>query len=131
MKTKFMMTIVAGLTLTSVCAHAGEDSVLSIDGQEFITRAAAPAHMENVDTIYSGWVFRTDETQALEMDDFDNPSFVFVEQAEDLFETVDGSAGKACVSCHESPGGRGLEVVRWSDVSDAGVGRASITWRYC
>jgi sulfur-oxidizing protein SoxA len=56
-----------------------------------------------VDTIYSGWVFRTDETQALEMDDFDNPSFVFVEQAEDLFETVDGSAGKACASCHESP----------------------------
>lgn len=103
MKYNSITAIVAGLVVASTSAFAGEDSVLSINGQEFITQAAAPAHMENVDTIYSGWVFRTDETQALEMDDFDNPSFVFVEQAEELFETVDGSAGKACVSCHESP----------------------------
>ena len=37
------------------------------------------------------------------MDDFDNPAFVFIDQAVDTFSTVDGSAGKACVSCHESP----------------------------
>jgi sulfur-oxidizing protein SoxA len=84
MKYNSITAIVAGLVVASTSAFAGEDSVLSIEGQEFITQAAAPAHMENVDTIYSGWVFRTDETQALEMDDFDNPSFVFVEQAENF-----------------------------------------------
>ena len=32
---------------------------------------------------------------------FDNPAFVFVDQASDLWETVDGSEGKSCSSCHE------------------------------
>ena len=63
-------------------AFAQDDNALSIDGAAMVTETAAPAHLENLDTIYSGWRFRTVETQALEMDDFDNPAFVFVEQAE-------------------------------------------------
>lgn len=82
-------------------AAAQDSNSLSIDGETMVTEVAAPAHMENVDTIYSGWRFRSAETQALEMDDFDNPAFVFVEQAEDLWDKVDGAAGKACSSCHE------------------------------
>jgi len=120
MKLNSITAIVAGLVVASTSAFAGEDSVLTIEGKEFITQAAAPAHLENVDTIYSGWVFRTDETQALEMDDFDNPSFVFVEQAEDLFETVEGSAGKACASCHESPEAFAGLRAKMPRVNDAG-----------
>lgn len=82
-------------------AIAQDSNALSIDGESMVTETAAPAHMENVDTIYSGWRFRSAETQALEMDDFDNPAFVFVEQAEDLWQAVDGSEGKSCASCHE------------------------------
>ncbi|WP_181892859.1 sulfur oxidation c-type cytochrome SoxA [Falsiruegeria mediterranea] len=82
-------------------AAAQDSNSLSIDGEAMVTEIAAPSHMENVDTIYSGWRFRSVETQALEMDDFDNPAFVFVEQAEDLWDKVDGAAGKACSSCHE------------------------------
>ena len=67
-----------------------------------VTETAAPAHMENFDTIYSGWRFRTDETQALQIDDFDNPAMIFVDQAMDLFNTADGTEGKACADCHES-----------------------------
>ena len=52
MKYNSITAIVAGLVVASTSAFAGEDSVLTIDGQEFITQAAAPAHMENVDTIY-------------------------------------------------------------------------------
>ncbi len=92
----FSIAIVAGFVT------AGEDSTLTIDGEVFVTKAAAPAHLENVDEIFSGWTFRLDETQALQMDDFDNPAFVFVDQALDQFEMVDGSAGKACSSCHDS-----------------------------
>lgn len=95
------------ITLTTVSvllaggAVAQDSNQLSIDGTDIVTETAAPAHMANVDTIYSGWRFRSTETQALELDDFDNPAFVFVDQGVDLFDAVDGSQGKACSSCHE------------------------------
>ena len=92
--------VVAAAIFAAGTAVAQDSNTLTIDGQAMVTETAAPAHMENVDTIYSGWRFRSVETQALEMDDFDNPGFVFVEQAEDLWETVEGSEGKSCASCH-------------------------------
>lgn len=85
----------------SSTAAAQDDSTLVIEGEPMVTETAAPAHMENLDTIYSGWRFRSTETQALELDDFDNPAFVFVDQGLDTWETVEGSEGKACASCHE------------------------------
>ncbi|WP_319546666.1 sulfur oxidation c-type cytochrome SoxA [Ruegeria conchae] len=90
------LTLVAG-----VCA-AQDSKSLTIEGESMISKTAAPAHMENVDTIYSGWHFRSTETQALETDDFDNPAMVFVDQAIDLWETADGSEGNSCSSCHEN-----------------------------
>jgi sulfur-oxidizing protein SoxA len=49
---------------------------------EMIIETAAPDHLEgHLSTIYSGWVFRSDETQAIQSDDFDNPAFIFVDQA--------------------------------------------------
>ncbi len=92
-------TAVAMLGLTSVTL-AQDGNTLSIDGETIVTEAVAPAHLENLDTIYSGWRFRTSETQALQIDDFDNPAMIFVDQALDLFEAVDGSEGKSCSSCH-------------------------------
>lgn len=97
--TPWMAIAAIGLAGT---AFAQDSNSLSIDGEAMITETAAPAHMENVDTIYSGWRFRSQETQALEMDDFDNPGMIFVDQGIDLFEKVDGSAGKSCSSCHEN-----------------------------
>ena len=98
---------IRSLTIAVALAFAGaataqDSSELTVDGEALITDAAAPAHLENLDTIYSGWRFRSAETQALQTDDFDNPAFVFVDQATDLWETVDGSEGKACASCHEA-----------------------------
>ena len=103
MKLMKLITAVVGMMAVPFASIAGEDSQLTVDGQLMLTRVSAPAHMENVDEIFSGWVFRTDETQALQMDDFDNPAFVFIDQAIDTFNKVEGTAGKACVSCHESP----------------------------
>ena len=82
-------------------AFGQDGNALAIEGEAMVTETAAPAHMESVDTIYSGWRFRSAETQALETDDFDNPAFVFVEQAVDLWNEVEGSANKSCASCHE------------------------------
>jgi sulfur-oxidizing protein SoxA len=96
---KALMTLSA-IALAGSLAWAGEDSSLVVEGQEIKIRAQAPAHVENLDMVYSGWVFRKDETQALQMDDFDNPAFVFVDDGIDLFNKIDGSAGKSCASCH-------------------------------
>ncbi len=82
-------------------AAAQDSNSLSIDGEALITETAAPEHMENVDTIYSGWRFRSQETQALQLDDFDNPAMIFVDQAYDLWETAEGTEDKSCSSCHE------------------------------
>lgn len=99
--TKTLWTTLALIGL-GTAVSAQDSNSLSIDGEAMVTEVAAPTHMENVDTIYSGWRFRSAETQALEMDDFDNPAFVFVEQGMDLWDKVDGAAGKACSSCHEN-----------------------------
>ena len=89
MKLKKLLALVVGMLAIPCASIAGEDSQLSVEGQLMVTRVAAPAHMENVDEIFSGWVFRTDETQALQMDDFDNPAFVFIDKAIDTFNKVD------------------------------------------
>ncbi|MFT4959773.1 MAG: sulfur-oxidizing protein SoxA [Paracoccaceae bacterium] len=101
MNTKLLSTV-AALSLMASAAVAGEDAKLLINEEEMMTtEAAAPAHTENLDRIYSGWIYRADETQALQMDDFDNPGFVFVDVGQDLYNEVDGSEGKSCANCHD------------------------------
>ena len=103
-KTSFLlsMMVAAAFAATASIAQADESASLEIEGETFVTKTKAPAHAENLDEIYSGWVFRADETQTLQTDDFDNPGFVFVDTAMDLYEEVDGTADKACSSCHEN-----------------------------
>ena len=80
---------------------ADEDADLVINGDIPITvRAPAPDHMENVSEIFSGWVFRSDETQAMQADDFDNPGMIGVDSARESWAMADGSTGESCASCH-------------------------------
>jgi sulfur-oxidizing protein SoxA len=101
MNIKYLLAAASCSVFAAGALSADESANLSVDGEMFVVRAKAPDHMENVDEIYSGWTFRTVETQALQTDDFDNPGFVFVDQAIDQFDMVEGSAEKACSSCHE------------------------------
>jgi len=79
-----------------------DDTLVLNEETTMVTRTAAPAHMSDVvDEVYSGWHFRGTETRAMQADDFDNPGMIFVEQAEDSWNLVEGSEGKACASCHE------------------------------
>ena len=101
-----MNKIARDFALIAACAiplvaQAQDDNVLEVEGEVMVTETAAPDHLDGVKTIYSGWRFRTPETQALQVDDFDNPAMIFVDQALDMFETVDGTEGKSCASCHE------------------------------
>ncbi|UXX85104.1 sulfur oxidation c-type cytochrome SoxA [Roseovarius pelagicus] len=69
---------------------------------EMVTRTAAPDHLSDaMDEVMSGWLFRGTETRAMQADDFDNPGMIFVEQAMDAWDTVEGTEDKSCASCHD------------------------------
>ena len=102
MRTKLLA--VAAAALAGTAAIADEDASLIINGDIDITvRAPAPAHLTGVNEVFSGWVFRSDETQALQMDDFENPGMIFVDEAREVWATAEGSAGKSCADCHGEP----------------------------
>jgi L-cysteine S-thiosulfotransferase len=95
--------VVGGILSLSlgVAAHASGIGTekLTIDGQPIPVAVQAP-DSSPVSELFSGWVFRSSETQAMQMDDFDNPGMIFVDQAADAWSKVEGSAGKSCASCH-------------------------------
>ncbi len=117
---KAFAMVAAATVATGAFADADEDQ-LTINGEiKIVTEAPAPAHMEYVDTIYSGWRYRSDETQAVQMDDFDNPAMIFVESAAEAWDTVEGDAGKSCASCHnEVESLRGVRAVypKWNEAA--------------
>ena len=92
--TAFAAAVVAAPTLAEP-----DDDRLIVEGVELVTEVEA-SDDHPLDMLYSGWRFRTDETQALQTDDFDNPGFIFVDGAIEAWDTAEGEAGKACSDCH-------------------------------
>lgn len=74
---------------------------LEIDGKELITRAPAPEG-HPFKEVLSGWLFREAETRATEADSFANPGMLAVERGEEIWNTVEGTMGKSCASCHNN-----------------------------
>lgn len=104
MKKLLKTGVFAVVALTAHAVHADEEANLIINEEiEITVRTDAPAHLENLSTIYSGWVFRSNETQALQMDDFENPGMIFADDARDAWNTVEGTKGNSCASCHGEP----------------------------
>lgn len=92
---------VGAMTLAfAASAEPNLDVTLEIDGEEIGTRAPGN-DVAPFEELISGWHYRTDETRALQADDFDNPAFLAVEYGEELWHTVDGAEGKSCATCHE------------------------------
>ncbi len=73
--------------------------------------------------VISGWKFRSKETRQLQQDDFDNPGYLWVDKGEDLWNKVEGKAGKSCAVCHDDASvtmkGVGASMPKW----DAKLGR--------
>lgn len=115
--TNTLTCTVMALTMTTAL-HAGEDAVLVINEEITIPTTVTAPEGSPLDELVSGWSFRTDETQALQMDDFDNPSFIFIDKARDQWAKIDGTEGKSCASCHEdveSFKGLRTELPRWNE----------------
>ena len=121
-KTWTAIAVLAAAPLAAI-ADADDDNLVVNGEIDMVTQTAAPAHLSDaLDEVYSGWRFRSDETQALQMDDFDNPAMIFVDQAMDQWNTAEGSAGKSCADCHgdaeESMKGVRAVYPKWN--ADAG-----------
>ncbi len=101
------MALTAAIALLAAPALAGgaDDDTLVVNGEiEMTTKADAPDHLEGaLDQIISGWHFRSDETQQLQTDDFENQGMIFVDAAYDAWNTVEGTEGQSCASCHDTP----------------------------
>ncbi|OAN69820.1 sulfur oxidation c-type cytochrome SoxA [Jannaschia sp. EhC01] len=97
-----MAAIVAA---TAAVSDIGDENILIVNGDiEMIVETDPPEFLEDVfGTIYSGWVFRSAGTQAMQADDFDNPAMLDVDLARDTFNTAMGTEGQSCASCHENP----------------------------
>lgn len=104
LKSKIILAVAAaaaasGVAISVVSAEPADDELI-IDGEKkMVTRTAAPED-HPLDEVMSGWLFRTPETRDLERDSFMNPGMLYVERGEEIWNTVDGEAGKSCASCH-------------------------------
>ena len=116
------LATIIGLGAVSVSLSEPVDETLKIDGEPMINRAKAPEG-HPFDEVISGWNYRTAETRALEEDSFTNPGMLRVEEGEEIWNTVEGSEGKSCASCHgdaaESMKNVGANYPKW----DADSGR--------
>ena len=50
----------------------------------------------------SGYLYATQQTRAIQDDDFQNPGFLWIDKGKTLWNAVDGSGGKSCSSCHNA-----------------------------
>ena len=118
----FTGAILATLMTTAVAAaDPVDDNLILNEETEIVTRTQAPAHLSDVlDEVMSGWLFRGKETRAMQADDFDNPGMIFVENALEAWETVEGTEGKSCSSCHndiESMAGVKATYPKWNEAA--------------
>jgi sulfur-oxidizing protein SoxA len=82
-------------------AEAVDDTLILNEELELVTWTEPSDALEGALTeVISGWHFRGDETRAMQSDDFDNPGMMFVDQARESWDKVEGAVGKSCASCH-------------------------------
>lgn len=106
----------SGMAISMASAEPVSDELI-IDGEKkMVTRTKAPEG-HPLDEVTSGWLYRTPETRALEADSFQNPGMLYVERGEEIWNTVEGEAGKSCASCHgdasETMAGVGAAYPKW------------------
>ncbi len=93
--------------------------VLVVNQASAETRSFADRPDLSADAVQSGRLFLTEETRALQADDFANPGYLWVERGGELFSEGE----KSCAGCHAAAGDRSLAgaATRYPQY-DAGAG---------
>lgn len=111
--------VLSGFAIVAASADPVDDTLV-VDGVEVVTRAPAPEG-HPFDEVLSGWLFREAETRAAQMDSFENPGMLGAARGEDIWNTVEGSMGNSCASCHgnaaETMRGVGASYPKWDEAS--------------
>lgn len=83
-----------------------------------------PSEDHPLDEIISGYEFRSMETRALQADDFENPGFLLLDEAAEIWETADGDREESCADCHgdveESMAGVGSTYPKYVERKEEG-----------
>ncbi len=112
-----MATRIAGLLMIAVAAVALSGAAARGDDTERKGIDAPPGHVFK--KIISGYEFRSKETRALQDDDLENPGFLAIERAADVWKMAEGAEGKSCMSCHgeaeTSMKGVGAAMPKWNE----------------
>ena len=123
-KTQIAGAVLSLLLVSMGAAYVAADPIdakLEIDGVEIPTRAKAPEG-HPFPEVLSGWLYREAETRALEQDSFANPGMLAIEEGTAVWNTVEGTAGKSCASCHndvkDSMKGVGIKYPKWDAASN-------------
>ncbi len=127
-RVRYLVGLATAALLALAGAAAAQDPApgakLVINGnQEMTVRAKAPDYLPNLSEIYSGWLFRSPSTRAIETDDFENPGMVAVDAGNALWSRADGSAGKSCADCHN-----GIESMKGVRASMPKVNKKGKLW---
>jgi len=100
---KSMALAAACMAMFTGAALADPDPTaeLVIEGElHLVTRAPSDDLTPYLPERYSGWLFRTETTRNLQMDDFENPAMIAVEAGADAWETAEGTNNQSCMDCH-------------------------------
>ncbi len=71
----------------------------------------------------SGYTYMTDESRAMQVDSFQNPGMLWVEEGAELWTQVEGKAGKSCSTCHGDAAESMKGVAARYPVVDEGLGK--------
>lgn len=94
------MTILKKLTgRSAIASMIGAVALVGAFSLQSIARDWGPYQ---VDDRRSGYTYMTDETRAVQDDDFENPGMLWVENGQNLWSKK-GANGKSCASCHANP----------------------------
>lgn len=74
--------------------------VVSYTGGEGTAQASGKEANYTYKDKRSGYLYSKPATREIQDDDFANPSFLWVDQGEQLWGQAEGKAGKSCKSCH-------------------------------
>ena len=88
--------LISGAAVVAMMAMSG--AAMAQDGK---TAAVAAAKGSPVSELWSGYKYAKPGTREMQDDDFGNPGMAWNDIGAELWNKVDGKAGKSCATCHK------------------------------